>query len=368
MSSFTNSQLLHPQLKLFDAAVVSETSPHAGGLSSRMSLAQFWLTFVKPCFLLARNDSALTIEEYQQSIDYWILFTGDPPLDTIDDFATARFASGIFQLPGRKSATISTATVRKHYRNIQCCLDLAGPRSARSPASRKAQRLIDDVPYLDKPSLELDPVTTNFTVTEIGQIIGATRQMRRPLISGLAAADFWFLFVVVSYNTSEREGAMMTVELPPPGAVEVHFPRSIRKGRRKSMIVPLNAAAREAIETTRSARALLCPFPRWPHSRRWFLRQWHRLVRIAGISAARNFAPHALRRSTATEAAQIDPKVAQLLLGHGSMKTTIDHYVNQSQMRSVLDRLPQPPPRAPIDLASNVHASGDPLSPLNFEI
>ncbi len=343
MSSIPGSHLLIPQLKLFDAMAAPETPTHAGGLSPRMTLSQFWLDFVKPCFLSARNDQLLTLVEYQQSIDYWIRFTDDPPLDMIDDFTIARFSQGVHQLPGRKSPLVSAATVRKHFRNIQCCLDLAGPRSSRSPASRKAQRLIADVPYLDKPSLDLDPVATNFTVSEIGRILDATRWMRRPLNDDLPPEGFWTLFTTMSYNTSEREGAMLSVAQPPPDAAEIYFPRGIRKGKRKAQLVPLNAAARAAIETWRSPRALLCPFPRWPQSRRWFIRLWHSLVRKAGIPDERNFPPHALRRSTATEAAQIDPKVAQLLLGHGSMKTTIDHYINQSNMRGVLDQLPQPP-------------------------
>ena len=149
--------------------------------------------------------------------------------------------------------------------------------------------------------------------------------------------------VRVAYNTAERRGALMAVEFAHVDGREMRFPRGIRKGRRRTHRVWLNDAALAAIESIRTDRRLIFPFPNWPRSARWFQDVWKKkLLASAGIPEHRRFGLHGLRKAAASELAKINPLAAQLALGHGDFRTTQNHYINPGIQADALARLPQP--------------------------
>jgi integrase len=317
-------------------------------LSPSMTLSAFWRLYVQPTWLAGRKASWKTVSLYQDAINYWARFTTDPPLCEIDDFVLQRFREGLEALPGRKGPSLSAASIRKHYRSVQTCLCLTGPRlpsaGAAGSAWRKAQRLLKEIPLLEPPPADEIDDDSNFTVDEIGGLLDACAKMYTPhRVPGVMAPEWWRSLIMVAYNTGERIGALLDVTFDDLDGTTLTFPRSIRKGRRKSNVVDLNVYAARAIERIRTDREKIFE---WPYSERHFFKSWERLRARAGISAARQFGTHALRKATATELADIDERAAQYALGHSSINTTRGHYIKQKRelVKDSLARLPQPSP------------------------
>jgi|AGTN01.3.fsa_nt_gi Phage integrase family. len=329
------------------------------GLSSEMTVKQFFEAFAKPIFLPERNADAKTIYEYGRSVDYWVEFGCDAPLFRIGDSNASRFSTALWKMPGRrKGETASPFTVRKHIVNIQTILSLAGPRDSRSksPAIRKAQRLLDEVPYLEKPSIEDEDVDDNFTLDEICLILEATRFLTAPTRLPIDPPRWMHSLVRGIYNVGERRGAIFQVGFDdlleddparyPYG--RLRFPRQIRKRKRKANLVPLNRWAREAIEDARRGReAEIAANPGakiWPLpcTMRRFDRIWQRLLERAEIPAHRRFGLHGLRKAAATELADISPLATQQLMRHSDAKTTNRSYVQRRNLAQSLQQMPQP--------------------------
>lgn len=66
------------------------------------------------------------------------------------------------------------------------------------------------------------------------------------------------------------------------------------------------------------------------------------MLKASNIPEAHRYGFHALRKSMATELAKINPYIAQAALGHMSLLTTMNHYVNPQAMTDALKNLPQP--------------------------
>lgn len=344
-------------LRLFsEDAPAEEPQPASDGplqLSASMSLCEFAEAFVLAIWLKERNASLETIELYRDSLNHWKRFTKDPPLSQLDlsiehsgaDYFVGIFVAGLYAEPGRKSEKASPATVHRHCRTIQTCLTLAGPRSAgsRSSALRKAQRLIGEVPWIEKPTVEGGNNEASFTLEELGAILDATDKMPRPLWPGLTPGQWWRSLVILAYNTGERRRALLEVKYSNREGPVLHFPRGIRKGKKRSHAIALNSAAIEAIESIwTEGRDVILPWKNWPKSRRWFHTNWHRLLNLAGIPEARQFGLHGIRKCAGTEAATINPLAAQLLLGHSDFRTTQKHYLHPRIQSEALAKLPQP--------------------------
>lgn len=339
MSSVPSASRPRPTLRLFSAEqLAAADADRPPGLSPGMTLREFGQEYILPHLLPERRASPLTIGIYAKALDLWAKLTGDPPLCDIDDRTTSRFVVGLSALPGRHAENLSDATIHKHCRTIEACLALAGPKTAKR---KKAQRLLEEVPSIEKPELAETDVLDNFELREIADILAACDRMRYPARSktSIEPAEFWRSLVTVVYNTGERKGAIFQVKQPPAGATEIIFPGPIRKGKRKSIRVPLNESAREAIESIRTDRELLFP---WPHCPRWFYYRWGQLLTFAGIPETRQFGLHGIRKATCTEMVGYSVIGAQLTMGHPDGTLLHKHYVNRRVHREALDRLPQP--------------------------
>jgi integrase len=246
-------------------------------------------------------------------------------------------------LKGRKGEKVSAYTVRKHCRNIQTCLHLAGPKTHKF---RKAQGLIEEVPYLEKPTVDDAPPEDIFTLAEVGAILDNCHRMTFPAWPGLSPQLYWWGLATLTYNTAERIGAMLGVEFAGLNAAgdQLKFPRGVRKGKVRSHVVPLNLAARECIAAIRGERERKLMFP-WPKGRRQIYDYWYKLLTYAGIPLERQFGFHAIRKAANTEMASNsgNPMASQMLLNHQDLRTTMKHYTGAKVLREALDKLPQPP-------------------------
>ncbi len=350
----------HPRLRIVSEDCGDAAPPQyvAGEFSPWMTLTEFFATKVLPEFLNGRSDR--TIAEYEVTMKNWAKITSDPPLCKITTAHTKDFVVGLPALiSARKEETASDWTVRKHCRNLQTCLDMAGPYSTRSPATRAAEELIARVPWVEKPEAEDDPVEDNFELAEIEQILQATPRMKRPLLpgTGIRPPMFWLNLVALFYGLGERRGAFLRVTFAdvdddnptkhPYG--QLHFPRRTRKKKRRAHRVPLTADTRAAmlrmlprgmtLAEAAQARVRILPYP---NGARQFDRQWQRLLRLAQIPERRRFGVHGLRKATATEAARFSLLAAQLLLGHSDPAVTQRHYVNRGIVDETVHKLPQP--------------------------
>ncbi len=321
----------------------SEASGAPPALHAGLSVGEFFAAWVEPVWLALRSAQPATLGEYRRSIGYWVAATGDPPLRAIDERAIVCFMQTLPSLctPRGGRTTASAYTIRKHCRNLQTVFNLAGPRGQHCP---RAQRLLDDVPLLEAPPVDAAPPDKVYTLEEITALLACVEQAPAGNWPRGRAAAYWSATVRLAYNLGERRGALFQFRAAgptPPDVIE--FGAAIRKGRRKSHRVAVNAAARAALlEIWPAEGELLLPWRGWPKTASRFYDCWRQWLASAGIPPSRRWGLHALRRAAATQAARINPLAAQLLLGHADFATTQRHYVAPGILAEALARLPQP--------------------------
>ncbi len=322
-------------VRLFQPANVEPLRP-TNQLTPQMTLAALWQQHYKPIYLAARGVTPETLNEYQQSIDYWVRFTGDPPLESITDRDTLAFVEGLAQLRGKKiGAKMGRNTVAKHCRHVQPILDLAGPRG---PHNRRGLSLLADVPFIDRPRGYKKPPEDAYTLAEAQQIVTACQVARLPRLDGMPAPTWWRgVFLFASY-TGLRIGTLLKLDFDwIEGDWLVVPPLGYKRSEPKRFY--LNAAARQVIEAiTHPVRKRVFP---WPHVKGTLYDQCAAIVVASGLPAHRRFRFHGFRKLFATETAELNPLVAQMALGHASMRTTQEHYLASRLQVRTLDQLPK---------------------------
>lgn len=342
-----------PQLRLVTAEqLAAADAVWVDGLSPSMSLPQFSRVYVIDRYYAQTRASVRTIEILAKAMSLWQKFTADRALVEISELDTAAYITGLYTVPGREpDGKASPYTVDKYRRAVQLALDLAGPRTR---DHREAKHLIDAPPYIPPQPLP-QRKKHGFSLDELAAMMRAAEQMTLPrehdrtargkLVpgTGMTPADWWRSLLAFAYNTAERRGALFGIEPPPADAQKVRFEAKIRKGGKKALEIPLNAAAREAIAkavaVVRSDRTALFP---WPHHMRYFYTQFHRLQTLAGIPPQRQHGLHGIRRATATEVSSYSPMAGQLILGHRDGTLLERAYVDDAIKQRALEQLPQP--------------------------
>jgi len=318
-----------------------------------MTLAEFYKAYVQPVCLV--HAAKRNLDQYEQSLAYWVEFTGDPPLSAIDDYTVSRFLQELKKLPGRGKRPLADNTVRKHCVHVQYVLDRAGPRSRHNP---QGQRLIDEVPILQKPSLVIDEVSDNFTLQEIAWWLEAAETAIAPVLRGCSPGDFWRSLTLFTYNIGFRLQTLLALRWE--WIYEEEFgrtrkwikvpPEAIKKKRGRSFY--LNHAAGEALNLVRQvtpSQALAGRIFPWPHCESYLQASRRAMLAESKIPVSRHFGFHGLRKAFATELAQINDAAASMALGHSQRNVTRDHYLNKRVMAEAMDKLPQPKWTPPAD-------------------
>jgi integrase len=300
------------------------------------TLCTFFESYVLPtCF---HDDKPRTIYSYRGALKLWRLITGDPPIEEITSQTLGLFRDALSKRRGKKSyMKAATNTVAARLRFIQSILDKAGPPARRN---RDASGLIACPPWIRPPRLEIKlPRTVSPEVLKV--VYDATAGMDWPHVPGVKAPAWWKSLLEVVYNTQLRRRTLFEMRMD-----EVDWQKNCLRlsGQRfksgRPMIVHLNGAAMEALRRIRTARELVFPTNANPKT---FYCWFHRLQNSAGIPETQHFGLHVIRKTAATVLAETSPRTAQLALGHGSLTTTMNHYIDPSAIiGAALDSMPQP--------------------------
>ena len=247
----------------------------------------------------------------------------NPPLELVTTETLALFREALLNRRGKKPyAKAATNTAAARLRAIQTILDKAGPAA---PRNRDAKGLLDSAPWIRRPQTELKlPRVIPPGLFKV--VYDATAGMDWPTVPGIRPPAWWKALLVVTYNTQLRrrtlfEMRMEEIDWP---ASALRLPAERIKGKRP-MVIHLNAAAIAALRAIRTARELVFPFQGHVTA---FHAAFHRLQCAAGIPRKEHFGLHAIRKTAATILAGTSPQAAQLALGHKSLATTVDYYIN----------------------------------------
>ena len=316
----------------------------SGRLSGQMTLTEFYWAFYRPVCLTARDAGPRNLKQYEESLGYWSRFTGDPPLAQIDDYTVALFLEGLLHLPGRtKGSSLSPNTVRKHCTHLQAIIDRPGPRS-REARFRKAQGLLDVVPFLEKPAAKKKEADENFSLDEIGRILRHVGAAIAPAYLSYALRKrFWKNLFLCDYNTGLRVGSLTIFEWA--GVRQDTLERwwiHVRVKGGDTRRVHCNSFARAAIDDMRPITGGFARVFHFPHGDSWLQAQRRRILIEAGLPPERRFGFHGFRRAMCTEGSQVDPLAVSMQAGHKDFATTQDFYINPGRVASGMANLPQP--------------------------
>ncbi len=321
-----------PQLQLF---APDHEPDETVELTADVTLCEFFARWVAPvCLVTAARRN---LDQYRQTLKLWRACTGDPPLRKIDDYTCAAFLRALVD------RQLAANTIRKHCVCVQFCLDRAAPRGRHN---RQGRNLIREAPYLEKPLLVRRDVADNFLLPEIAALLTACASLAAPrLIAGIDAADWWRGLFLTAYNTGLRIGTLLKlrwdwIHADDSGTWFVIPPEALKI--RRGLRVPLNTAARRALEYVRDDRPAEALVFAWPATQTWLHCRMQQLHALAKTATNRRLGFHAFRKACATELGRYHATAAGMLLGHGANMTR-DHYQNRVILAEALEQLPQPP-------------------------
>lgn len=333
-----------PSLRLVTS---SDFAGSGGELSPSMRLTEFFEQVYLP-WLRGKGSSAKTIRLYRESLAHWSQITGNPRLYEISDETCDLFVAGLWLLPGRKSETMASHTIKRHVNQIQWVLDRTGPRIANDRKRRRNKGLLEEVPLIEKPTVDVEAPDGDFTFDETLQILDAfsrhkPRSPKPKLTGGVPTEQWWRALIVLLYYTGLRIGTAMRLEWSMVQGEWLVAPPRIKK-RRKGKKQFLPQEVRDMIEPLRrGVSPLIFYYPNWIEkdgAQRSMRRTFELRLEKAGLPEHRQFGFHGFRKAHATELALTNPLAAQLSLGHSSMKTTQDHYVNPRVAAEAVKKMP----------------------------
>jgi integrase/transposase len=301
-----------------------------------LTLTRFYREYYQPMRLA--DASPVTLENHRTTLRRWTILTADPPLADISPLLLAKFRDALAALPGIKPGSrMQPETIADYLRFVQTLLDKAGPPGYRN---RDAVGLIERPPYIKPPKI-VRKVPKTVSLETLSAVYDAAACMERPIIEGVKPPAWWKALLVTAYNTGLRLGTLrkLRFEWIDWQAQRLVIPGAALKNR-IGQVVPLNETVVRHLDAIRSSRPLVFP---WPHVKRHFFRELHRLQTVAGVPKAQHFGTHDLRRTLATMLWGVSPQAAQAALGHQSLAITRTHYAATSGIVAQAIRdLPQP--------------------------
>jgi integrase len=327
--------ILGPYVRGADAAnrAASEADPlfpHPDGAQGpAMTLRQFFLSYYVPVCMTQPSPKSLGL--YEKHLNTWERLTGNPPIGKIDNAMLAGFRDALLKQPHTRKPeqTLSVFTVRSILRSIQVLLDHAGPPCQRN---RDAAGIIPaPTPWARMPSGEL-PERRIVSPEHLSACYQAADKMTVPVVDGVTPPDYWRALLVVGYNLGLRAGSLFGIQWKHVDFIKrlLVIPAGITKTR-KRLILPLNDLV------IKHLRAIQRQPDDYVFRLHWTTEKGveqgcrvslHYLQKLAGVSREARFSLHSLRRTCATNLAASDPAMGTLMLGHYSMRLTLDHYIS----------------------------------------
>jgi integrase len=276
---------------------------------------------------------------YATVLRHWRLLTGDPSVKEITTTTLSRFRDALSKMRGKKRhLPMSPNSVSTYMKHLQVLLDKLGPPGQHN---RDALDILARVPWT-KPPRVVERIPRTITLQQLSDCIAASVAMEVPRISGVKAPAWWRSLLLVAWNTGLRIGTLLSMRMD-----EIDWRQNrlllaaARMKSRRPLIVPLNASALAALQSIRTERELVFPWP--SPDRRAFWRYLQKLEDAAGIPKSERFGMHAIRKTVATMLYEVSPGAAQFALGHTTNDVTRKSYVDGGALVArALDQLPQP--------------------------
>lgn len=286
--------------------------------------------------LIHLRKSPGTVKKDLHLLRWWKILTGDPPLrDVTQEFCDA-FAEGLAAAVARGGGPLAVNTRRSLLIHWHWMINQLGPRKRRYA---KALKLWAEPFWVEIPAAEEARVKDIWRLDELGPLLAATALTKRP--------EWWQALFLFLYNTGQRIGAVMQARWENVDRNErgwLFLPRETMKGGRRSHEIPINSAAREAMELVHIEGEPRIFGRPWPGAKSSMARTLGRIKARSGLPFHRldGFGVHALRGCCYTEGSKINSKGADLLLGHHGVSIGVDCYAGRELMLEVVQKLPQP--------------------------
>lgn len=302
----------------------------------------FRMYYVPMCVRRGLDDK--TISEYRRSVDYWEELLGSPKLgDRIGEEQIELFKRGLASQPGKRPGTLmSQNTLRKHLRQIQPVIALAGPKDSKN---KKGLGILQEIPDLEIPQEDYRWAEDTFSLEEIQKWLEASRRQQYADISGVKARIWWELLIRFLYSTGVRIGTLLVMKWHWVNWDNRFVQLEKHPGVKSAYLLPLNHQATETLRTMRDVSPYTRPDDlifRWDMHERTLWTYAKRQLEQAGIPVERQYSFHALRKHFGSTVAAQNPMAATKALGHSDPAITARYYMNRKiLLDNIIEELPQ---------------------------
>jgi integrase len=327
-------------------------SPGDGkSLSPDIRLSQFFERWFLPIVLVGRHASAATIVSYRESLAYWISFTGDPPLEEIDEFVAVEFTSRLHEAnykrgPAGAPKPMKAFTQAKHLRQIRAVLYRTGPTT---DAKRQAKELLPRAPMVEIVQVQKSRPKVPFSLEEARGIAAAASRVeawapQRGDVTPPAAPPglWWAAMIAALYYTGLRSGTLLLIRwrmlVVRRDGAWLSLPEEVVPKTHKSREKFLHPSAHSALlamKASMESKPSTLIFD-WQRSYSHFVDCHERLQKLAGIPPIETtprdkwLSPQAWRRTHAKQMGRLGIKsaaaIAQTTLDHADSATTEQFY------------------------------------------
>lgn len=295
------------------------------------TLCEFYRDYALPIIRNAKGCSPSTVEQDWVALRHWKRITGDPPLDRITPETCAKFMAELTR------QGLAPSTIRKTAVHLQFILDQAGPPDRHH---RNAAKVLDQVPYLERPGSTNHEPEPAFTLAEIENLIESCKSVKRTDCVSLGDQPLWWAsFVRFAWHTGLRRMNILNARWSwfaedgwlaiPSAAYKQH-----KAGRRFYISAPARRAA-ERIRIVGEDRIFA-----WNGVKSYFRTCWRDVTRT--FAEHRRFGLKAIRRATLTWLAERNPLVSRLVAGHRKLDVLEDFYVQRDVVINLLESMPIP--------------------------
>ena len=292
------------------------------------------------------TDKPGTVVAYQNALDHWREFSGDPPLSEISNSLLAQFMATLAG-SGR-----SPATVNKFRRHILAIINRCGPAMKGNPAGLG----LIERPLFVAPLPESPPEPRRIDDAIVGSIYRSASVATWPFYvtesNGPTAGDWWRCLLVFLWNTGMRRTDAFLLNW---SSIDLQAGRVTWTAKKtgKRQTVPLVPTVVDHLVGIRTRAPRV--FPTYPgagqHGERTrvdafktsLYRQWRKIQAEAGIADRDRITFKELRETAGSNYYAVSPGAAQELLGHSDIRTTRRHYAELSEaMRATGAAIAQP--------------------------
>lgn len=333
---------------------------HPSGLSPSMALSACYWECLRELLLENPKLKRGTIEQYDAAVRAWAraglaasvaIVPDEPPLKILDASHCERFVRNMLARPGLLESTLSPNTVRKAIVHLGRLLTMLAPDTVSSKAidpyglfgwqQVRPGRWRRRRPPRFEPPDEVERTPEPLSLEQIGRLLAACEQLRRPVIPGLPTPVFFAAYVLWSYNVGTRLDTTLALQRGWIALPWIRVPRGVMKGRRRELKLWVNRAAQAAIAPLLSADARIFA---WPCGEDYLKKRFARLQDLAGIRVVgRHGVLHRCRQAMITWLMARNESVAKLQAGHSLQRNVaLKHYTSPTIVKRLMERLPQP--------------------------